>query len=179
MSDDLQNAFTEPTPDGGASFEERFTTLEASNVSLAADIRALTTTLKVVNELQVEQRAQARRVEDTEKVVSSNKSETDERLARTRRSVNVATLAMAILLPVVSIIVYLVLIDHVNDLLDENSSDRRAACENRNAGTQADVDRERLLAQIEDDPMAKKIHSDSATEIAKSKIDCTELYRRK
>lgn len=175
MTTDPDGVFSE-TNDERATFEERFSSLERSNVALAADVRALTETLQIVNELQIEQRAQARRAIETEERLDANKTDTDLRLARTRRSINVATVAMAILLPLVSIIVYLVLIDHVNDLLSENDTDRRAACDTRNQGTQADIARERRLAEFETNPELKKVHSDSADQIAKSLIDCDKLY---
>lgn len=158
------------------SMEERFASLEESNKALASDVRALTTTLQVVNELQIEQRSQSRRQTEMDAQLALTKQETEARLARTRRSVTVATLAMAVLLPVVSIIVYTVLIAHVNDLLDRNSADRRTACDQRNEGTMANVRRERLLASIETDEQARRIHTQSADEIESSLIDCDRLY---
>jgi hypothetical protein len=164
VTTDPDGVFSE-TNDQRASFEERFTSLERSNLALAVDVRALTETLQIVNELQIEQRAAARRAADT-----------DLRLARTRRSINVATIAMAILLPLISIIVYLVLIAHVNNLLNENDADRQAACNTRNQGTMADIARERRLAAFETNKELKKVHTDSADEISKSVIDCKKLY---
>lgn len=162
-----------------SSMEERFASLEQSNVALASDVRALTATLQIVNELQVEQRAQARRQMELDEAVAQTRHETDLRLRRTRRAVNVATLSVALLLPLVSIIVYLVLLDHVNDLLDRNSADRVAACQARNEGTMANVKRERLLASIANEEREARIHSQSADEIEKSLIDCGSVYGNK
>lgn len=175
LPDDLHSF---PPVAEGPSFEERFATLEASNNSLANDIRALTATLQIVNELQIEQKAQARRQLEAETMAAVDKKATEVRLDGQRRAINVAAIAVAILLPLVSLVVYLFLLNHVNDLLDRNSSDRQAACEARNAGTQADVRREQLLADISDDPAERKIHQDSSDEIAESLIDCASLYKK-
>lgn len=179
MTEDSPFTPIEPPASEGPSFEERFTTLESSNNRLAADVRALTATLQIVNELQIEQRAAARRADETNQRIDAGKTDTDYRIMRTKRSIQVATFAMAILLPLVSIVVYLVLIDHVNDLLRENDADRRAACETRNRGVMADYERERQLAATERDPDLKKVHADSAAKIHSSIINCAKLYADK
>ncbi len=164
----------QPTP-----FESRFATLEESNRMLAADVRALTAALQVINQLQREQREAAERARRTDARVGEVEKEARLRAARTQRVVGFGTLTLAVLLPLVSLIVYASLIGHVNDLLNQQAEDRLAACKQRNIGTQVNVDRERELGLLEPAGSQRRaIHLESSKKLAATAINCDALYRR-
>lgn len=157
-------------------FDARFSSLEASNRLLAQDVRALTATIQIVSDLQIEQRKINERNAETERKVATVAKETDEKIAHNRQRATRTAVILAILLPIVSIVVYALLIDHVNELLNQQAHDRKAACLTRNAGTLADARREESLAAIEVNPTAKAIHEKSAAEIRGNVINCAKLY---
>lgn len=204
MTDDLNEPLTGPTGTPAADFpapvnelpfpvvgeagllptaatvefiETRFKDLEDSNARLAADVRALTSMLQVVNDLQIEQRAAQRRADATEKKVQAVESAANERIARTRQAVNIAAATLAVLLPVVSIIVYISLINHVNDLIDVQNRNAYTNCNIRNRGTMENADREGALAKLEDNPALKKIHTDSSVKLRGSLTDCSKYKK--
>jgi hypothetical protein len=159
-----------------STLEERFASLEESTRSLSADVRSLVVALQAIKEIEARQREIATRTAATETKLSKAEVAAKEREKRTRKAVGMTGLAMAVLLPAVSILVYWSLISHVNDLLDQGRKDRLASCQTRNGGTQSNLDREQILARLEKDPAARKAHADSAEQLSHSLVDCMHLY---
>lgn len=159
-------------------FESRFGSLEESNRSLASDVRALTSTLKIVNDLQIEQREMARRNTERDHRVDSVEKDAAAKIARTRTALNLVGITLTVLLPLVSLVVYLSLIAHVNDLLNQQGRDRLAACLQRNSGTAAEVRREQQLADLQPAGSPERgIHQQSAQAIARTAINCQQIYK--
>jgi hypothetical protein len=158
--------------DDDRSFEERFASLEEASRALSADVSALNLTLQVVAQLQTEQREQATRQAKTEESVKTAKVESELRDARTRQVVNMVALTLAVLLPLVSILVYWSLLNHVNSLIAQQQADRFASCTVRNAATLENVRRETELGKIEPNDTVRAIHVQSAQILQKGVIDC-------
>lgn len=159
-----------------STLEERFASLEESTRSLSADVRSLVVALQAIKEIEARQREIATRTAATEAKLSKAEIAAKAREKRTRKAVSTIGLAMAVLLPAVSILVYWSLITHVNNLLDQGRQDRLASCQTRNGGTQSNLDRERILANIVKDPAERKVHADSAEQLSHSLVDCVRLY---
>lgn len=164
--------------DDGRTFEERFASLEDASRALSADVSALNLTLQVVAQLQIEQREQAARQAKTEEAIKAAKVESEMRDTRTRKVVNTVALTLAVLLPLVSILVYWSLIQHVNQLLQAQQTGLYSSCTVRNEATMANVLREKELAKTEPLPAIAKIHQDSAVALSKSVVDCTRYLKK-
>lgn len=152
--------------------DARFASLEASSDSLAGDVKALTQVLTVVADLQSEQQAQARRNEETRKFIEKQQHENERRIERARSSSKLIGLAFAVLLPIVSILVYATLLQHVNNLLDEQAKNRLVSCGIRNEATLSNIRREQTLADLEKDPAVKHAHENSVEELKRSLVNC-------
>lgn len=152
--------------------EDRFASLEASNDLLTGHVKALTDAISIVNELQSEQQAMARRNEETRKMIEKRQAETEARIERNRVSSRLVGFAFAILLPVVSILVYATLLQHVNNLLEQQAKNRLTSCGIRNEGTLSNIRREQTLADLEQDPAVKHAHENSVAELKKSLVNC-------
>lgn len=155
------------------SLEERFASLEESTLTLSTDVKGLTAAIGIVNAIQTKQSAIERRAEEVRRAMDERNTEQEERIRRTRRATNLVGLTLAVLLPVASIIVYVVLLQHVNTLLDRQAQDRYASCVARNLGTEAGIRREQTLARLEKNDELKAAHTRSARELATSLINCT------
>lgn len=156
--------------------ESRFASLEDASRNLSGDVTALNQTLLVVADLQRKQREQALRQEQTERELASAKKISEDRDARTRTATKLISVSLGILIPVVSVLVYLSLLLHVNDLLSQQTSDRYASCLTRNQATMENQRREKALGQLEDHPELKALHLNSAAELGRAIVDC-EKYR--
>jgi hypothetical protein len=153
--------------------QTRFESLEVACLSLTDTVLALNETLIVVADLQREQREQARRQEKTEQEIVAARETSAARYARTRTATRWIALGMSVLIPVVSVIVYVSLLVYVQDLLRASNKDRFANCQLRNGSTVAGIRREMALADLEKDPAKKQVHLDSAAELTKTQIDCS------
>ncbi len=151
---------------------EQFRILDEGNRMLAGDVRGLTESLALLQQLQENQRETDRRAREAQANVNRVERESTERNARVRRSFTLATGAMAILLPLVSILVYASLIQHVDNLLSQQRRDRIASCQARNAGTLGNIAREEILAELDENPAVQKAHRDSVVALRASLIDC-------
>lgn len=177
MSDEIPGEELPPGPTG-PTFEERFASLEESNRALAADVRTLTSTLRVVNDLQKEQAEQRTRQDEADRKLISAKTEADERDARTRKIVGGVSLALAIVLPLVSMLVYFSLIQHVNELLQSQQMSFFKSCSIRNQATRDNIARELALADADKDKDVKQIHTASAQALSKSIVDCNQYLSK-
>lgn len=155
-----------------AEMRESFIKLGASNEALTARVADLTDTLKIVHAMQVRQTEMKEKQELVEAEVIAHKHESEERDRRTRRIFTFAGVALAVILPLVSILVYAALLNHVNDLLDQQKDGFYKTCLTRNQATNDNIRRESLLAKYETNPDIKAIHTDSAQQLTKSIIDC-------
>jgi hypothetical protein len=158
-------------------FESRFKSLEDASRALSSDVSALNETLIVVGELGRRQREQAEKIAAAEDQVISAKRIADARDARTRRVVNMVAVTLGVLLPVVSILVYLALIQHVNELLTEQYRTSYTSCTLRNQVNLDNAEREGKLASIEKDPEVARIHSSSAEQLRASLVDCSRFKK--
>lgn len=158
-------------------FNQRFLSLEQSNRSLAADVRALTSTLTVVNELQERQRQTMKKQAEIDRSITQNERHAKEREKRSLRVVLGVGLALAVLLPLVSLIVYAGLLRHVNELLDQQQAVAYQSCIARNEGASNSADREATLARLEADPQVKALHANSAAALRKSLLDCNAVKK--
>ena len=163
---------------GNLPYDQQLRELDDSNRMLAADVKALADTISTVNALQIEQRRQQRENEETARRVTQVEKEADARIRRTRQTINLTTGALAVLLPLVSILVYLSLLNQVQGLLDQQARDRVTSCKQRNIGTQANIDRERKLASYTTDPRTAAAHTESANQLEKSIIDCDQYLKQ-
>lgn len=154
------------------TIEERFASLEASNESLIGHVQALTKALEVVADLQTQQQALAARNEETRNFLEKRQAEAELRIDRARRSASLIGFGFAILLPLVSILVYATLIQHVNELLAQQAKSRLISCSIRNEGTMSNIRREQTLADLEKDPAVKHAHENSVIELRRSLVDC-------
>lgn len=152
--------------------EERFASLDEASRSLSIDVAALNDTLRTVAALQVEQRAQRDRQAETDRKVAQTQHESSERDRRTRRALFSVGLGLAILLPLVSALVYASLLVHVNDLLAQQNAARFENCKTRNMATLENAKREEILGRLEDNLQLKQIHLNSATDLRKGLVDC-------
>lgn len=158
-------------------FGQRFASLEAASRNLSLDVQSLDETLKIVNALQVEQKAQRERQDQADLNLAIAKDAADQRDMRTRRiSVGVA-LALAIVLPIVSILIYGALIHHVSNLLTTQKAGFYASCMTRNQATLDNIKRERLLAEAETNPKVRKIHLDSAASLGRGLPNCNAYLK--
>ncbi len=159
-------------------FETRFASLEAASRSLSLDVRTLNETLQVVGALQKEQAETRRRQDEADRNLAIAKSEADARESRTRRTFGGVSLALAILLPVVSMVVYYSLIQHVDDLLAAQRANSFMSCTIRNEAAKANIQRELTLADLEDRAALKTVHRDSAQALRASLVDCSQFQRK-
>lgn len=159
--------------------EARFATLETACLNLSTNVTALTDTLIIVADLQRQQREQAQRQEKTERELAAAQAISAARYLRTRTVTRWVALAMSVLIPVVSIIVYGSLLVYVKDLLHSQNKDRYANCLTRNKATTESIRREELLGRVDKDPEVRKVHLDSAEELAKSQLDCSQYKEDK
>jgi cell division protein ZapA (FtsZ GTPase activity inhibitor) len=158
--------------------DARFAGLEAASRGLSADVTALNSTLLVVADLQRKQREQAARQQKTEQEIAAARQMNAERDARTRTATRAFATALAILIPLISILVYWSLIVHVNELLSTQSADRFTGCQVRNDATRENATRENALGQLESDPKLKALHLDSAAQLNRSLVNC-DKYKPK
>lgn len=156
--------------------ESRFASLEDATRSLSGDVTALNSTLQIVAELQRKQREQALAQEQIAHDIETAKAASAARDARTRTATKMVGVSLGILIPVVSALVYLSLLLHVNDLLSQQSADRYAGCVTRNQATMENQRREQALGELEKNPDAKVLHLNSAKELGRALVDC-EKYR--
>jgi hypothetical protein len=177
---ELSDSVSTPMPGeamGQVEMRESFDSLKEASDNLALNVEALNHTLQAVNALQIEQARQKEVQEQAEKDLETARIESEQRDARTRRTFTFVGLALAILLPLVSIIVYAALLKNVNDLLDDQKSGFYNTCLTRNQATVENIRREQQLAKFEDNAQLKAIHLQSAEELAKGKIDCSDYLK--
>lgn len=160
------------TSDDEPGFEARFASLEEASRNLSTDVIALNATLLVVAELQTEQREQGRRQEKAEQQIRMTRQLAEQREARTRSVLRLGGIVAGVLLPVVSILVYVSLIGHVNELLAQQRSAQYTNCGIRNQVPLLNAQREFLLAGLEKDPRLKAVHQESARQLTNSVVDC-------
>lgn len=160
-----------------AAIDAKFAALEEASRSLSADVQTLNSHLEVVNKLQTEQREISRRNEETQRHLNKVETEAVERSKRTQRVLRWVGWGMAVLIPLVSILVYWSTIAHVNDLLSQSRAERLRGCEIRNEATRAHQRREDALAAAESDPLKKRIHEESARELTRLTVDCAAVVR--
>lgn len=183
MSDELPGEEDLPAGPIGSSgvsatFEQRFASLEESNRLLAADVRTLTATLQVVNDLQLEQAKQRRITDETAAKVAVVEIDTQERIKRTRRASLSIAFGLAILLPLVSTLVYLSLLQHVNDLLQAQKRSSYQSCLIRNQATEENASREEALARLDPAKVTRDLHAESARKLRGSMIDCNRYMTK-
>lgn len=161
------------------TFDERFASLEDSNRALAANVLALTQSLRVLSDIQTQIRDQKQRQDEADKALVLAKDEADARDARTRQVTKVGGFSLAIVLSLVAILVYGALINHVSDLLADQRAQFYKSCLTRNAATMSNVVRELALAAADKDKDVKAIHERSARELSspQSQPDCNR-YRK-
>jgi hypothetical protein len=159
------------------SFETRFASLEDASRNLSADVQALNSTLLVVADLQSKQREQALRMEKTESDAREAKLAAEDQDRRVKNVGRAIALALAIILPLASILMYWGLTQHVNDLIADQQALRYEQCLQRNLATQANIDRELALAEMDKDSDVSKIHSDSAVSLRKGLVTCKHVLR--
>lgn len=153
----------------------RFSTLEGSNLSLAAEVQGLTKVLNVISDLQVEQRRIRETAEQAEREVKRVEREATARDHRARQVTSRWTLAAAVILPLVSIIIYVALLDHVNRLLNETDESRIRVCETVNSGTSANIQREQILASAETHSALRQAHERSVAALRRSIVNCAAI----
>jgi hypothetical protein len=158
---------------GQVEMRESFDALKEASDTLNLNVEALNHTLQAVNALQVEQARQKKVQEKAEQDLEAARIESEQRDARTRRTFTFVGLSLAVLLPLVSLLVYAALLNHVNDLLDQQQASRYSNCIARNQATTENIRRELELAKIGDDPKVMAIHRQSAEELAKGQVDCS------
>lgn len=168
----------DPIPDEADRFETRFAGLEAASRLLSADVQALTSSLMVVAELQRQQREQAIKQAEIEATVALQKEQVDEREVRTRKAFKNLGLALAIILPLISIGVYLSLLNHVNNMIDNNNKQAYASCSARNASQLQNAARERSLASYETNVHIKDIHLKSAYSQEHTLSNCSRWLKK-
>jgi uncharacterized membrane protein len=153
--------------------QSRFESLEVACLSLTTTVHALNETLIIVADLQRGQREQALRQEKTEVALATARDVAAARYARTRTVTRWIALGMSVLIPIVSVIVYVSLLVYVQDLLRSSNKDRYANCQLRNGTTEALVRREEALGRLEEDLARKAVHISTASELEQTKIDCS------
>ncbi len=158
---------------------KRFSSLEQSNLFLASEVQGLTRVLSVISDLQAQQAQVKAQAEENERHLSTIQEEIEKRGERTRRAITGAMLGSASLLSLAAILVSFVLLNRVENLLDQQRADRIRACETRNEATKSNARREEALAAAETNAAVKRIHENSAKELAATIIDCVGLYRVK
>ncbi len=146
--------------------------LDEGSRMLRDDVKGLTDTLHLLQDVQDKQRLAELENIKTRAKVTEIQRETQERGNRLRRSIGMVGLALAILLPLVSTLVYISLIEHVDNLLSQQRTDRIAACQARNAGTQGNIAREEQLAILDENPAVQKAHRDSVIALRGSLLNC-------
>lgn len=156
---------------------ESFAILTETSRELVEHVQALTETLKVVNGLQQDMMHQRERQDSIDKEIALNRAASEDRDTRTRRTLTFAGVCMGILLPLVSILIYAALINHVNDLLDGQKKGFYTTCLTRNQATQDNITREKALADADKDAQVEAIHNESAQDLAKSIVDCTKYLK--
>lgn len=160
--------------DESASFEQRFASLDAASRTLSGDVAALNDTLQVVTALQKEQAEQKLRQAAVENQVTETIKRTKARDRRNRNAIFGVAIGLAVLLPIVSILVYASLITHVNLLLTQQDVQRYQNCLGRNAATMENSDRERKLGDIETNAALKEIHLDSSRTLKATVRACVQ-----
>jgi hypothetical protein len=156
--------------------DQRFAGLENASRILSADVTALTNTLQVVADLQVQQREHTAKQAATETEVRKQKEMSLERDRRQRNALRATATAAIIVLAAASFLVYFTMLNHVNGLLDQQKQDRYASCLARNVGTKENIRREQVLSQIDDTAAKRQLHKESAVTLNKSLVDCAQ-YR--
>lgn len=154
-------------------FENRFASLEQASKALSVDVQTMTAMLRVVGDLQKEQAEQRRRQDEADRALLEAKAATDAREARTRRTFGGVALTLSVILPLVSIMVYWSLIQHVDDLLAAQKASFYNSCQTRNEATRANAKREALLAEADKDKAVEQIHRDSVVALNKAIVDCS------
>jgi hypothetical protein len=155
--------------------ERRFATLEDASRNLSLDVQALTETLKVVSQLQVEQREQRRKQNQLDADIIQARRDSVERNNRTRKTFLWGIGALAVILPLVSVLVYWALLSNVNQLLKEQRVNSFNSCSTRNQSTLDQAARERALADAEKDADLRAVHSRSAEQLRAATVDCSRF----
>jgi hypothetical protein len=170
---------TESPPSGeddrARLLERRFATLEEASRNLSLDVQALTETLKVVSQLQVEQREQRRKQTELDEAIVQARRDAQERNARTRKTFLLGIGALAVILPLVSVLVYWSLLANVNQLLREQRATSYASCQTRNQSTADQAAREQALADAEKDQTLRVVHSRSAEQLRSGTVNCSKF----
>ena len=173
----------------GNDVETQLRTLNASNKQLSIDVRALTDAVMLVQKLDAEQQEMKLKAAEAEKRIAEVDLVTQDKINRTRRAGIVAAAFAAVVIPVVSILVYLALINHVNQLLDEQREQAAAlqetanrnsftSCTTRNMAAVENAQREEELAKIETDPRVVRIHAESAAKLRTTLNDCSKYQKK-
>lgn len=160
-----------------STFETRFASLEEASRSLSLEVISLSDALRIVAQIRQEQSAQRQRQDEADRALLEAKNAADVREARTRRVFGGVSLALAVLLPLVSILVYWALIQHVGDLLTAQKQGFAVSCQTRNQAVMDNARREQQLAEAETDARVKRIHEESAEALTKNIVDCS-VYDR-
>lgn len=161
------------TSDESDHIEERFASLGDASRNLASDVQALTSAISTISALQERQRELAEKQDAQETALYEQQIEQVELDNRVRGRVRKATIGFAIILPIGAIVVYLVLIAHVNDLINQNNKAAYASCSARNESQLQNAIRESTLAQYETNPKIKAVHQTSAQQLRTTLSDCS------
>ncbi len=160
-------------------FEGRFASLEQASKALSLDVQTMTAMLRVVGDLQKEQAEQRRRQDEADRALLESQAATEARETRTRRTFGGVALTLSVILPLVSIMVYWSLIQHVDNLLAAQKASFYTSCMTRNEATRANARREALLAEADKDAAVEKIHRDSVDALNAAIVDCSAYLAKK
>lgn len=143
---------------GGETYDQQLSDLRDSSSQLSVDVNALTSTIAALGNIQQRQ----------------NEMELAMEHARDRQR-NIflkGALGLLGILFVVTIVVYLLLLNNVERLIDDNNKQAYASCTNRNRTQLENAERETKLAAIETNDVARQIHLDSAKQLRETLSDC-------
>lgn len=166
-------------PDHEVMLEERLASLEDASRLLSTEVTSLNSTLIIVADLQKQQRAQAERQTKTEAAIVATRQAAVERDRRTRNAVRAIVIGLSLILPIVAILVYASLVQHVNELLSNQKQDRYNSCLVRNSATAENVRRESVLAELEPNKDIKLVHQQSALILQKGLVNCSPYKPKK
>ncbi|MBT0771828.1 hypothetical protein KIH74_23000 [Kineosporia sp. J2-2] len=139
-------------------------------------------------ELSAIQREQANlraKAEAAEALAKKTQAVNDARAKRTRKGLRQLTVALILVLAALAIAVGTVAVvvandaaDRARELIDDANRNRYPSCIQRNASSEVQIQRERVLAAIPGlDPIEAQAHADSATALEHLLVDC-EQYRQ-
>lgn len=152
---------------------------------LRRSVESMTHATTELADIQREQAEQREKLNATEALAATTRTEAKQREINTRRrmrrfgwAVTIALLTLVGVAAAVAVYVSSEAARTARDLIDEANQSRYPSCIQRNASSEVQIQRERVLSAIPGlDPVEAQAHADSATALERLLVDC-EQYRQ-